>query len=192
MRHGDGQVTLSKVASPTPHGDRGAETARDKWERLRPAWSKRFLLDPVAPGRGTWLDSKWEKGLAVGCKCCRAADLRTPFGAYRVDTVAGLQAVNFIKHASNSKHIAAVDAYLRGTSVAARISLNCPSEAEFTATAEDITTGGTIGHSAKRRMAWCLNEAIKEQDRDIISSAVASALFRDERKKAGSSCATRP
>jgi hypothetical protein len=58
--------------------------AQAKWKRLFPKWSKQFLVDPADPKSGTWLDSKWGRGLAVGCKCCSAACSRSATTASRL------------------------------------------------------------------------------------------------------------
>ena len=87
----------------------------------------------------------------------------------------------FPKHSNNHKHKAAVRAFILGASKAARIDIHCPSVQEFIDVGKDVMKGGAIGRGAKRRMLWCLSEAMKEQDREIISAAQAISLFRDER-----------
>ena len=96
-----------------------------KWARLSPSWIKRFLVDPSGVAHGSWLTSKWTKGLGVGCKCCRAAGWRSPFGAYHVKTTAALQPANFAKRAPNPKHQVVVAAYKRNAS--AEVALTSPS-----------------------------------------------------------------
>jgi hypothetical protein len=160
-------------------GGDDATAAQVKWKRLFPKWSKQFLVDPSDPKSGTWLDSKWGQGLAVGCKCCNAARVHSPMGDYRVDSVAGLQVVNFKKHVGNSRHSAAASAFISGIP---DMTVHCPPVDAFKQAALAIAGGAPLGGSSRRKLVWCVSEAIKEHDRRALTSAHAVALFRDERK----------
>ena len=88
-----------------------------KWKRLAKKWSTIFLLDPADAKKGTWLDSAWSKGLAVGCKCCKAAGDDGPFGRYAIQTCGQLQAIKFQRHQQSEKH--KVAASRKGTQTSA-------------------------------------------------------------------------
>ena len=125
------------------------------------------------------MDSKWGQGLAVGCKCCHAARICSPFGNYCVASTAALQMVNLKKHAANIRHSAAAAAFISGIP---DLAVHCPPAGNFKQAALDISGGAPIGGSVRRRLVWCVSEAIKEHDRQALTSARAVALFRDERK----------
>ena len=84
-----------------------SQEAKNKWERLGARWQERFLLDPADPSKGSWLDLQ-ESPCCVGCIACSSAGLSGNFASYGVNTIGGLQAVNFKKHADHPLHKAAV------------------------------------------------------------------------------------
>ena len=162
-----------------------ARDGRGKWIRNYPIWAQRFPIDPARPKLGTWLDSKWAKGLGVGCKVCRAAGfLTTTFGAYEVTSKDAIQLCNLQKHSQRGMHKAAVTAFLAGRLDDAESSIMCPTWDRFKQVADDTVAGGTLGssNSLHRRITWCLKEALCAEDREILQSAKAISLFRDERK----------
>ena len=123
----------------------------DKWRRLYPTWRKHFPIDHARPTLGTWLDSKWAKGLGVGCKVCRAVGFTTiPFGAYEIRSKDAIQVCNFEKHAQSAAHKAAVAAFLAGNT---GLSAMCPTWDAFKHVADDIVAGGALGsaHSQHRK-----------------------------------------
>ena len=143
-----------------------------------------FPIDPANPKLGTWLDSKWATGGGVGCKvCCAAGFKQSGFGAYQICSSAALQICNLHAHAQSAMHKAAVEAYLHGHQDAA-LSVMCPGWDTFKHVANEIVAGGTLRneHTAHRKIMWCLKEALCNEDREVLKSAVAIALFRDERK----------
>jgi hypothetical protein len=119
-----------------------ATGAHAKWKRLFPKWSRQFLVHPADPKSGTRLDSKWAQGLAVGCKCCSAAGIQTPFGTYNVASTAALQVVNFNKHTANARHVAAAAAFRSGIP---DMAVYCPGIDEFKQAAQSIAVGGPLG-----------------------------------------------
>ena len=159
--------------------------ALDKWERNYPKWANLFPITPANPELGTWLDSKLGKGGGVGCKICCAAGLTdTPFGAYQLFSDSVIQVCNFHRHAQSVCHKAAVEEYLHGDKDGAKFSVMCPKWETFKDVANEIVAGGTLEqeHSAHRKIMWCLKEALCNEDREVLKSAVAITLFRDERK----------
>ena len=152
-----------------------------KWKRNYPTWMKKFPIDHARPTLGTWLDSKWAEGLAVGCKVCRAAGFTTNhFGAYEVSKDS-IQVSVFARHAQSAAHKAAVAAFLAGNT---GLSAMCPTWDAFKHVADDIVAGGALrsAHSQHRKIMWCLKEALCAYDREALTSARAISLFRDERK----------
>ncbi len=154
------------------------KAGRFKWRRLFPKWAPQLLVNPADPSSGTWLDSRWSKGLGVGCKCCNAAGIDTPFGTYTVASATSLQAVNFKKHAANNVHRLASAAFLGGVADKA---LHCPQVGEFEKAAMGVVHGAPLGSTKNQKLVWCVCEAIKAEDQERLKSACGIALMRDER-----------
>ena len=62
------------------------------------------------------------------------------------------------------------------------MTVHCPPVDVFKQAALAIAGGAPLGGSVRWRLVWCVSEAIKEYDRQVLTSARAVALFRDERK----------
>ena len=157
----------------------GASEAQVKWDRLYPVWSKRFLLRPGDTTSGTWLRSRWKIGDGVGCVACRLAGFGGPFGRFQVTSPSALQAINFQKHQDNPNHKTAAAAYLSGQ---ASVLIGCPDSTYFETLANDMVRGRAFDNSSvKLKAAWCLLEAIRQQDQKAIMDSTWVSLFRDER-----------
>ena len=163
--------------------DTGDDTklAMVKWRRLFPQWSQRFTVVNGEPRSGTWLDSKWKLGMAVGCKCCHAAGLQGRFATYSISSTSALQSEKFQRHQNNPRHKAAVAAYLSGV----KYDGFSPSQDAFFTIMDALKAGDASDSSWKssrgRKIAWCVLEAIKEHDQTAIKRAASVSLFRDER-----------
>ena len=57
----------------------------------------------------------------------------------------------------------------------------CPPGDEFKQAALDVASGAALGDWSHRRLVWCVGEAIKQQDRQALTSACTMAFVRDER-----------
>ena len=189
-RHPD-VAMMEKEKQRSKSSDRFA--AATLWKRLYPKWSKRFLVDPNRPLLGSWLSSKWKDGQGVGCTCCNWAGINSPFSNFQVMSVAALQAINFDKHSRNLTHKAAASAYARmmdqqGLAASASSSagppgeFQCPNESDFLEVLKLVNNGCGLLTAKNRNMVWCLQNALKQRDMNIIKSSRAVSLFRDERK----------
>ena len=139
-----------------------------------PQWAKRFLIVPGDTSKGTWLDSKWKQGLGIGCKCCKFDGQPGPFGTYGIRCNSALQVSHLLKHDQSSAHRNAVAAYL-----------SKPNQYtdQFTSVAKQIADGESFVKVGKpgRKIAWCLLQAMKEEDRAAIRGCMFISLLRDER-----------
>ena len=156
-----------------------ASEAQIKWDRLYPVWSTRFLLRPGDATSGTWLRSRWKFGGGVGCVACRFAGVGSSFGRFEVASPSALQAINFQKHQDNPNHTTVAAAYLSGQ---ASVLIGCPDWTYFETLANDMVRGRAFDNSSlKLKAAWCLLEAIRQQDQKAIKESTWISLFRDER-----------
>eukprot|EP00974_Lingulodinium_polyedra_P002525 237057-Lingulodinium_polyedra.AAC.1 len=62
------------------------------------------------------------------------------------------------------------------------MTVHSPPADEFKQAAKDIAGGAPLGGLVRRKLVWCVREAMKERDQQALMSARAIALFRDERK----------
>ena len=159
-----------------------SQEAKNKWERVGARWQERFLLDPPDPSKGSWLDLK-ESPWRIGCKACSSAGLSGNLASYGVNTVGGLQAVNFKKHGNHPRHKAAVQKLLLPDDSPA----GCPQDAapdleHFRAVFQQCQKAQGFESKKDQQMIWCLAEAMKSIDQQWLAKASAIALFRDERK----------
>ena len=69
------------------------------------------------------MDSRWSKGLGVGCKCCNAAGIDTVFGTYNICSAFSMESRHFKTHAATTIHRLASAAFLGGMAYKA---LHCP------------------------------------------------------------------
>ena len=190
---------VAMVAKQSSKSSDSRFAAATLWKRLYPKWSKRFLVDPGRPHLGSWLSSKWKDGKGVGCTCCHWAGINSPFSNFQAMSVPALQAVNFAKHDRNPTHRAAAAAYAQmqaqqrlapsysqmqaqQSSAASAEFLQCPSESDFLDVVKLVGNGCGLENRKHRRILWCLQQALKQRDMNIIKSSAAISLFRDERK----------
>ena len=175
---------LSKHSAPSGAGGRPKlqpSSAVSKWRRLGSKWKERFLLDKNSPGLGSWLDAIMDgKSVRVGCKPCKAACRGScSFARYSITAPEAIQSCNFLAHAQNGRHKAAVAMFLGGVGGV----IDAPSVEEYKALVVDIQKGvATCGTLKRAKMTWTLSEGVKSIDQDRVEKADSMALFRDESK----------
>ena len=160
------------------------EAAASKWARLGPTWQKSFPISTDHPKLGSWLHFD---GNGAGCRCCAVAGVsrRSSFACYGVDTCAGMQECNILKHSNNKRHKAAVEVFLscHGHKDSVVGSLTAPSKAEYGKVCDAILKGEATCRTAKEcKMTWTVAEAIKSEDQKHFEKSHSVALFRDESK----------
>ena len=119
--------------------------AEHKWHRMFAKWSNKFPMDATMPEMGTWLDSRWRKGLGVGCKACHAAGLTSPLATYQVKAGTSLQPAAFAKHAACQAHALALKAFLAPDVAGADSVLHCPTVEVYEAVADLVQRGADVG-----------------------------------------------
>eukprot|EP00438_Fugacium_kawagutii_P009324 Skav234542 [mRNA] locus=scaffold2556:223344:226376:+ [translate_table: standard] len=163
-----------------------------KWKKLACKWKQTFLLDNSKAALGSWLDEQ-EEPWGIGCKACCSAGCAGKFSQYMVNTEAGLQKQNLLKHAQSKSHVDAVARYLSaavsasaGSTPSALEPAVAPDAAPDVKVFQDFLNqakkGAALDGRKGAQLAFCLAEAMKSLDQKQLSRASEIALFRDERK----------
>ena len=156
---------------------------------FRKRWSKITNIDVAVPC--TWLeteafdDPEW----SVGCKICRWAydpnGLATG-GVWTRLAVADacVQKANLIRHGRSTAHRAACVRFLAAFTQSPSLSLfdpSAPGVPQFLDVLRSVRAGHVLEKGQLRAMAWCLYEALKDEERKFLSNAMCATLAQDAR-----------
>jgi len=145
-------------------------------------------LSAEYPQFGSWINTRIadDGEMTLGCDACSYVRNKTQFAEFIVKmTSMNLQKENLKKHRSNDNHKQAVTHFLCSDSFQNRVGINvAPPASFFEELISNIEKGQAVCGSSKKlwQGAWCLNEAVKSIDRNLLANAEAISLFRDERK----------
>jgi hypothetical protein len=163
---------------------------------MKDAWMERTLIDDRRPELGSWLEeSTTAKDWGVGCRVCREAAAaggqlgpvrRTPWLCCGIKG-ACLKWCNIARHQQTKTHTQVMADKYHGGNIG--VALGSPPREMWRQVldrkrkgAADNACNDVAGAEKVQRMAWCLAEALKEQEQTLLRKAVCVAIHQDARE----------
>ena len=177
-------------------------TGKQIFLRNSKTWKARALLDVSRPKLGSWLISastgdRW----GMGCRVCKAAPGRS--SSWKEVTVANPKLVRWskiVRHSQSKLHRAAVETYLLTASPSTSLPVSSPAavltptqklmapevsqfatvlEGKLKGQSHNAASGFGHGRLKTTWMAWCLGEAVKQQQQVTLGKCSVIALRQD-------------
>jgi hypothetical protein len=189
-------VEPSKPSNPSvisrPSQQRALTADRGLFNQMKVAWLERTLIDGRRPELGSWLEesTKTDQDWGVGCRVCREAAVGHPvrWTPWLRCGIKGLclKWSNIDRHQKSDMHCQVTNDKYHGK---IGVAMGSPPmdmwrqvlDRKRKGTA-DSACHDVAGAEKVQRMAWCIAEALKDQEQKLLKKAVCLSIHQDARE----------